>query len=112
MSEVFSWVRARDPRIPRSERTANSLWTRLVRICSFNPYRASLFSERGRGVYRAISNLNWNNLNTAENNIRLTMGAIRKLVSGEGPTPGEMTRTRRRAQRVYPTHEMQAGTLD
>jgi hypothetical protein len=101
LSEIFSYVRARD-RISWSGRTADLLWTRLVRICPFNPHRAALFSQSGRGIYRAVSNLHWHNPDTAENNIRLTMGAIRKFVSGERPTPGQMTRTRRRAQRAYP----------
>lgn len=103
LTNVFSCVRVRD----RSLRTADSLWTRLVRICPFNPYRAAIFSERGRGLYRAASNLRRANYDTAENNLRLATSALRKLVSGEGPTSGQITRTRRRAQRAYPGQGIQ-----
>ncbi|MBU2595852.1 hypothetical protein KJ713_03420 [Patescibacteria group bacterium] len=85
----------------------DSLWTRLVRVCPFDPYRAAIFSARGRGIYRAAANLRKGNFSTANNNVRQTIGAIRKLVSGEGPTPGQMTRTRKRAQRAYPGQEIE-----
>lgn len=102
LSDLVNKINAGGVHTEQLAGTCDSLWTRLARVCPFDPYRAAIFSARGRGIYRAAANLREGNFSTASNNVRQTIGAIRKLVSGEGPTPGQMTRTRKRAQRAYP----------
>jgi len=113
--EVFELFEAvmRDDISPRTlqrvagfGRRARNLHARFIRVCAFKPWREPVFSERGLGLRHAadvlstpnvkpVASVLVNELGTALRFLTNALSAYEKLVEGEGPEKGEITRIKR-----------------